>query len=56
MKCDICENKVKITLTVNRKIDTDGLIILCKKCWTKKGLIRDRYSGQIQYGYYLANQ
>lgn len=55
-KCDICEKAVRVTPTVARKIDTDGLIILCKNCWTKKGLTRDRYKGQIQMGYYLATE
>jgi len=54
-QCDACEKSVKITPTVRYKIRTDALLILCKDCWTKRGWIRDRYSGQIQLGYYLAN-
>jgi hypothetical protein len=53
-KCDVCSKAVKYTPTVAHKIDTDGLIVLCKECWKAKGLWRDRYNGQIQDGYYLA--
>lgn len=51
--CDLCTKSVKITPTVNHKVQKDGLIILCKSCWTRKGMTRDRFSGQIQNGYYL---
>ena len=53
--CDICEKSVSITSTINCKINKDGLIILCKKCWAGKGFKRDRLKGQIQENYYLAN-
>ena len=54
-KCDVCSRVIRITPTVNRAAERDGLIMLCKSCWSKKGMSRDRYSGQIQNGYYLAN-
>lgn len=53
-KCDICEKAVKVTPTVKYKIDKDGLLIYCKDCWSRKGLTRDRYKGQIQSGAYLS--
>ena len=55
LNCDICEKVIITTPTVAHKINTDGLLILCKGCWVKKGLFRDRYTGQIQDGYFLAN-
>lgn len=53
-KCDICGKAIKITPTVNHKIQTDGLLVYCKKCWTAKGIRRDRFTGQIQQGIYLS--
>lgn len=54
VNCDICLKSVSIQPTANYKINKDGLLIICKKCWQDRGWVRNRYSGQIQFGYYLA--
>lgn len=55
MICDICSKAVKVTPTVKATVEREALIVLCRTCWERKGMSRDRYSGQIQGMYYLGN-
>ena len=54
MKCDYCEKVCRIQPCVKVKIEKEGLYIICKKCWKKRGWSRDRMRGQIQRDHYLA--